>query len=53
MPIHSGMRRILELHRDTFVRWRYAHEIMDDHVFPPALDAALTAIIDTDVRPPA
>ena len=44
IPIHSGMRRILETHRDTFVRWRYAHETMNAHAFPPALNAALTAI---------
>ena len=53
IPIHSGMRRILEAHRDTFVRWRYVHETMNDHVYPPALDAALTAIIDAYVQSPA
>ena len=46
IPIHSGMRKILETHRDTFVRWRYVHETMNDHAYPPALDAALIAIIE-------
>ena len=46
IPIHSGMRRILETHRNTFVRWRYVHETMNDSAHTPALDAALTAIIE-------
>ena len=47
IPIHSGMRRILETHRDTFVCWRYVHETMNEYVYTPALDAALTGIIET------
>ena len=43
IPFHLGMRRILESHRDTFVRCRYLHETMNVHAYPPALDAALTA----------
>ena len=53
IPIHSGIRRILETHRDTFVRWRYVHETMSDHAYPPALDAALTAIIEAYGQSPA
>ena len=45
-PVPSGMRRTLEIHRETFVHWRYAHENPDDHAWPSALDAALTAIVE-------
>ena len=47
IAIHLGMHRILESRRDTFVRWRYVHETMNVHAYPPALDAALTATFGT------
>ena len=50
-PIPSGMRRTLEIHKDTFERWRYAYEATEDHIWPDALDAALTAIIEAYERP--
>ena len=52
-PIPSGMRGTLELHRNTFVSWRYAYEATDDHIWPDALDAALTAILEAYERPQA
>lgn len=51
--IPSGMRGTLEIHRDTFIRWRYADEATEDHIWPDALDAALTAIIEVYECPPA
>ena len=52
-PTPSGMRKTLEIHRDTFVRWRYAYEATDNHIWPDALDAALNAIMEAYERPQA
>ncbi len=38
-PVPTGMRRTLEIHRHTFVHWRYAHENPEDRVWLSALDA--------------
>lgn len=52
-PVPTGMRRTLEMHRHTFVHWRYAHENPEDRVWLSALDAALTAILEAYERPRA
>ena len=48
----SDMRSALESHRETFLLWRYPHEDPDDVIWPDALDAALSAIIDAYDHPP-
>ena len=51
-PVPSDMRSALEIHRKTFEIWRYPHEDADDLIWPDALDAALSAIIDAYDHPP-
>lgn len=46
-PFGAGMRKVLEFHRDTFETWRYLYEHMPNRAWPPQLDEALTAIIET------
>ena len=46
-PFGVGMRKVLEFHRDTFETWRYSYEQASIHTWPPQLDEALTAIIET------
>lgn len=53
VPEPLRMRRILAIHRDTFVRWRYPHEPADIDIVPLALDAALTAILEACEQPPS
>ena len=45
-PVGAGMRKTLEFHRRAFEHWRYLHESMRGSFFPPALNEALTAIIE-------
>ena len=46
-PKNPTILRILQYHRDTFVHWRYIHETLTGFAEPPAMDTALTAIIQT------
>ena len=46
-PFGAGMRKVLEFHRDTFETWRYLYEQTSIRTWPPQLDEALTAIIET------
>ncbi|MYE06923.1 MAG: UPF0149 family protein [Chloroflexi bacterium] len=50
-PLPSDMRSALEIHRKTFEIWRYPHEDPDDVIWPDALDAALSAIVDAYDHP--
>ena len=51
-PLPSDMRSALEIHRKTFELWRYPHENPDDLIWPDALDAALSTIVDAYDHPP-
>ena len=46
-PVGAGMRKVLEYHRHSFERWRYLHEVENADYYLPALDEALTVIIET------
>ena len=46
-PVGVGMRKVLEYHRRSFERWRYLHEVENANYYLPALDEALTVIIET------
>ena len=46
-PVGAGMRKVLEYHRHSFERWRYLHEVVREDYYLPALDEALTVIIET------
>ncbi len=46
-PFGGGIRVVLEAHRNTFEAWRYSYEHDALYTWPPQLDEALTAIIDT------
>ena len=43
----GGMKKTLEFHRNSFVEWRYLHEKTSGQFYSPALDEALTVIIET------
>ncbi len=45
-PVGAGMRKVLEFHRCSFMHWRYKYESRGGSFFPPALDEALTVIIE-------
>ena len=49
-PAGAGMRKVLEYHRHSFERWRYLHEIENEEYYLPALDEALTVIIETYIQ---
>ena len=46
-PVGAGMRKVLEYHKRSFERWRYLHEVENADFYVPALDEALTVIIET------
>ncbi len=46
-PVGAGMRKVLEFHRCSFMHWRYKHESPRGSFYLPALDEALTVIINT------
>ena len=46
-PVSAGMRKVLEFHRCSFMHWRYKYERPGGSFFLPALDEALTVIINT------
>ena len=45
--VGGGMQKTLEFHRNSFVDWRYLHEMTSGQFYSPALDEALTVIIET------
>ena len=46
-PVGAGMRKVLEFHRCSFMHWRYKYESLGGSFYLPALDEALTVIINT------
>ena len=46
-PVGAGMRKVLEFHRYSFMHWRYKYERPRGSFYLPALDEALTVIINT------
>lgn len=50
-PVPSDLQSALEIHRKTFEIWRYPHEDPDDLIWPDALDAALSAIVEAYDQP--
>ena len=46
-PVGAGMRKVLEFHRYSFMNWRYRYERPGGSFFQPALNEALTVIINT------
>ena len=46
-PVGAGMRKVLEFHRCSFMNYRYRYESPGGSFYPPALDEALTVIINT------
>ena len=46
-PVGAGMRKVLEFHRCSFMHWRYKYESPGGSFYLPALDEALTVIINT------
>ena len=46
-PVSAGMRKVLEFHRYSFMHWRYKYERPGGSFYLPALDEALTVIINT------
>ena len=51
-PFGGGLLVVLEFHRNTFEKWRYYYEHWALYTWPPQLDEALTAIIETYELPP-
>ena len=47
IPVGAGMRKVLEFHRCSFMHWRYKYESPGGSFYLPALDEALTVIINT------
>ena len=46
-PVGARVRNVLEFHRRSFERCRYSYESMAEVFYLPALNEALTVIIDT------
>ena len=46
-PVGAGMRKVLEFHRNSFMHWRYKYERPGGSFYLPALDEALSVIINT------
>lgn len=46
-PVGAGMRKVLEYHRQSFEHWRYLYESSIGSFYAPALNEALTVIIET------
>ena len=46
-PVGAGMRKVLEYHRQSFEHWRYLYESSIGSLYAPALNEALTVIIET------
>ena len=46
-PVGAGMRKVLEFHRCSFMHWRYKYESPGGSFYLPALDEALSVIIET------